>query len=105
MYYIYILRCNDNSLYTGITNNIEKRMYNHFNGKGAKYTRVHRPVKLEIVWKCRDKSLASKLEYYIKTLSKGSKEDIIINKSVGNYLKGKVDLRKYRVVNIKNNYT
>ncbi len=105
MYYIYMLRCMDNSIYTGITNNIEKRMDNHFNGKGAKYTKTHKPLKLEIVWKCKNKSLASKLEYYLKILSKSNKEDIIINKGIGNYLKGKIDLRRYKIIDIKNKYT
>lgn len=77
MYYIYMLRCVDNSLYTGITNNIEKRMNDHFNKKGAKYTKSHFPKKLEVLWVTDSKSNASKLEYHIKQLSKEKKEELI----------------------------
>lgn len=77
MYYIYMLRCVDNSLHTGITNNIEKRMNDHFNKKGVKYTKSHVPKKLEVLWVTDSKSNASKLEYHIKQLSKEKKEELI----------------------------
>ena len=62
MYYTYMIRCIDNSIYTGITNNIEERFNKHISGTGAKYTKSHKPEKLEIVWRSKDKSLACKLE-------------------------------------------
>ena len=97
MYYTYIIRCQDGSLYTGYTNNIEKRMNDHFNQKkeGAKYTKSHKPVKLEAVWRTKEKSNACKLEYFIKQLNKIEKEDIISDSKISKYLKGKIDCRKY----------
>jgi len=55
MYYVYIIRCVDQSLYTGIITNIEKRMKQHINHIGAKYTKSHQPLKLECVWQCKDR--------------------------------------------------
>ena len=100
MYYTYILRCEDNSLYTGMTNNLDKRLDEHIskNKSGAKYTKSHNVVKLEIAWKCKDKSLACKLEYQIKTLSKQQKEQLVNGERLSTYLSGKVDCRKYRKI-------
>ena len=72
-----MLRCNDNSIYTGITNDIKKRINAHLNKKGAKYTKSHIPIKLEILWETNNKSKASILEYQIKKLSKKQKELLI----------------------------
>ncbi len=91
MYYIYMLRCKDNSIYTGITTNIEKRMNDHFtkNEKCAKYTLSHNAKKLEAVWETDNRKNASKLEYGIKKkLTKKEKELLIqdlfsINKFMG----------------------
>lgn len=79
MYYIYMLRCKDNSIYTGITTDVERRMKEHFeqNEKCAKYTRRHEAKKLEAVWQTENRALASKLEYAIKQLTKLKKEEII----------------------------
>ena len=81
MYYTYMLRCSDDSIYTGIASNLERRMEEHFlrEGKEAKYTRSRGAKKLEMAWKSKDKSLASKLEYTIKRLDKQKKEEIIKN--------------------------
>ena len=100
MYYTYILRCEDNSLYTCMTNNLDKRLDEHIskNKSGAKYTKSHNVVKLEIAWKCKDKSLACKLEYQIKTLSKQQKEQLVNGERLSTYLSGKVDCRKYRKI-------
>ena len=62
MYYTYMVRCEDNSIYTGMTNNLEKRIEKHKNKNGAKYTKSHNVVKLETVWKSKEKSLACKLD-------------------------------------------
>ena len=81
LYYVYILRCEKNFLYTGITNDVERRFNEHVEGgkKGAKYTKVHKPLGVEAVWEAENKSDASKLEYRIKQLSKNEKEDLIQN--------------------------
>ncbi len=79
LYYVYILRCSDNSLYTGITTDVERRFKEHSdkNKKGAKYTHSHNVKSVEAVWTMPDRSSASKLEYYIKSLSKTEKEGLI----------------------------
>ena len=83
MYYIYILRCENNFLYTGITTDVERRFNEHKDGniKGAKYTKSHKPLGVEAVWEAENKSDASKLEYRIKQLTKKEKEDLIENGS------------------------
>jgi putative endonuclease len=80
-WYVYMLRCNDNSLYTGITNNLNKRIKNHKSGKGAKYLRGRLPF--QIVYKeiCINRSQACKREIFIKKLNKNNKE-ILINKKL-----------------------
>jgi len=95
MYYTYIIRCEDNTLYTGITNNIENRFNKHISGKGAKYTKSHKAKRIEIVWRSKDKSLASKLEYQIKQLTKKQKEELINDAKLTTFLKGKIDCRRY----------
>ena len=95
MYYTYMIRCEDNSIYTGITNNVENRMKQHMTLKGAKYTKSHKVEKIEALWRSKDKSLASKLEYHIKQLTKKQKEELISNIKLNTYLKGKVDCRRY----------
>lgn len=79
MYYIYILRCIDNSLYTGSTSDIKKRLKEHFskNSVAAKYTKSHTPKEVVALWECEDKSGAMKVEYQIKTLTKSQKEELI----------------------------
>lgn len=76
-WFVYMLRCHDRSLYTGITNNLEKRYNDHLNKKGAKYTKSHRVIKMEIFFEVKNKSEASKLEYKIKKFDKKSKENLI----------------------------
>lgn len=100
MYYTYMLRCSDNSIYTGMTNNLEKRLDEHLSKSknGAKYTKSHNVIKLETAWKSKDKSLACKLEYQIKNLTKQKKENLINGENLVAYLKGKVDCRRYRRV-------
>ncbi|MDD5008310.1 MAG: GIY-YIG nuclease family protein [Syntrophorhabdaceae bacterium] len=78
--YVYILKCSDKTLYTGSTNNIEKRIKEHNNGKsGAKYTRARRPVKLVYVETCSTLSNALKREAEIKKLSRAQKLLLIRN--------------------------
>ena len=79
MPYIYMLRCRDGSLYTGIAMDLERRMGEHFQQKkaGAKYTKGHRPASLEMVWETESWSGAAKLEYRIKRLKRSGKEALI----------------------------
>jgi putative endonuclease len=79
-YYVYILECSDETLYTGCTRDIEKRVKEHNNGRnGAKYTRSRRPVKLVYVETCSTLSDAFKAEVRIKKLSKARKMRLIEN--------------------------
>lgn len=75
--YVYILKCRDESLYTGWTNNLEKRIKDHNNNKGAKYTRGRTPCKLVYFEVYDTKSQALKREYEIKKLSRIKKLDLI----------------------------
>ena len=77
MYYVYMIRCEDGSLYTGSTDDVERRYAAHAAGKGAKYTKSHRPVCLAASWSLGTKSEALKLECLIKKLSKKEKERIL----------------------------
>lgn len=74
---VYMVMCSDNTIYTGITNDLEKRINTHNSGKGAKYTRSRYPVRLLSNWSCEDKSAASKLEYQYKQLSRLQKLKLI----------------------------
>ncbi|TAK76884.1 MAG: GIY-YIG nuclease family protein [Gammaproteobacteria bacterium] len=78
-YWVYILLCENNSYYTGYTDNIAKRYRSHLNGTGkCKYTRSFKPLSIAQCWKIKgDKSLAMQIERYIKRLSRPEKEKII----------------------------
>jgi len=78
-WYIYILRCGDNSLYTGITNDIEKRYEKHKSGKGAKYTKIKGVKGIEIIFVSKNRSEASKIEYILKKKVKKNKELLVTN--------------------------
>ena len=77
MNYTYILKCRDDSLYTGWTNNLEKRLITHNEGKGAKYTKARRPVELVYYEEFQTREEAMKREYAIKQLSRKEKEALI----------------------------
>ena len=79
MYYTYIIRCRDNSLYTGYTTDIKRRMREHITGINSKYTKSRWFLKLEIYFVRKNKSDAMKLEYKIKRKSRYQKLDIIEN--------------------------
>lgn len=103
MYYTYMLRCRDNSIYTGMTTDIKRRMEEHFqkDKKCAKYTLHHDAIKLESVWKSENRVLASKLEYQIKQLTKAKKEELIAKGNLQELLSEKVDVDKYENVTLK----
>ncbi len=79
MYYIYIIRCKNNLLYTGITTDVSRRLGEHLDksGKGAKFTRANPPLELSALWSCETRSDALKLEAKIKKLKREEKVKII----------------------------
>lgn len=76
-WYVYILRCKDDSLYCGITPDVEKRLEQHRSGKGAKYTRGRGPLEVVYTEECINHSDALKREYTIKRLSRIEKLKLI----------------------------
>lgn len=81
MNFVYVLKCRDESLYTGWTNDLEKRIKTHNSGKGAKYTRGRTPVKLIYYEKYDDKLIAQRREREIKKLSREKKLELIESKT------------------------
>ena len=77
MWYVYILRCADDTLYTGSTTDPERRVKTHNSGKGAKYTRSRLPVALVYQESLPDKSAALRREAAIKRLTRQQKLDLI----------------------------
>jgi putative endonuclease len=75
---VYILECNDGTLYTGWTNDIDKRLKAHNEGKGAKYTRGRRPLKLVYIENLESKSEALMRENKIKAMTRNEKKQLII---------------------------
>lgn len=73
MFYVYVLKCRDGSLYTGYTNDLKKRLKMHNDGKASKYTRSRRPVKLIAQWPFANKSDAIRYEIKFKSLPRKSK--------------------------------
>jgi putative endonuclease len=83
MYYLYILKCADQTLYTGITVDLERRTKEHNQSKlGAKYTKARRPVVLVYSKKYRNRSAASKAESKLKQLSREKKLELVRTNSV-----------------------
>ncbi|NKF07803.1 GIY-YIG nuclease family protein [Clostridium gasigenes] len=78
MNYMYILKCSDSSLYTGWTNDLDKRFKVHSQGKGAKYTKGRLPVELVYFEEFNNKIEAMKREYEVKQLSRKEKQKLII---------------------------
>ena len=83
MYYVYIVECSDETLYTGIARDLECRIEEHnASEKGAKYTRSRRPVKLVYHEEYPNRSSASKREYTIKKMSRKAKQELLLCTSV-----------------------
>ena len=76
-WYVYMVRCRDNSLYTGCAVDVSRRVQVHNAGKGAKYTRSRLPV--ELVWQepCADRAEALRREYAVKQLTRAQKEALL----------------------------
>lgn len=72
-WFLYMIECEDKSIYTGITNDVEKRYAAHLCGKGAKYTRARKPHRLLMTLPYPDRSEASKAEYAMKRLPASAK--------------------------------
>ncbi len=83
-WWIYLVRCNDGSLYTGITVDVERRLVEHqgTGKRGAKYLRGRGPLILEFKKRIGEKGLALKVERRIKRLEKSRKEDLLNNRSI-----------------------
>ena len=96
-----MIRCSDNSIYTGMTNDIEKRLSEHLTNKGAKYTKSHQAEKLEAVWRSKDKSLACKLEYQIKQLTKKINENKELITLIEKYNNTQDERIKQQIINNK----
>lgn len=77
MNYTYIVKCKDDTLYTGWTNDLEKRVNAHNDGKGAKYTKSRKPVALVYYEAFQTKEEAMSREYHIKRMSRKEKERLI----------------------------
>ena len=101
MYYIYILRCEDNSLYTGITTDIKRRFSEHKNksSQSANYTKTHNVLSVEALISTEERGDALRLEYLIKKLTKRQKEDAIKNESlIFEIYSERLDRRKYKIL-------
>ena len=79
-WFVYMLRCSDDTLYTGATDDVARRVQVHNSGKGAKYTRCRRPVELVYMESCESYSDALKREYVIKQLTRQQKLKLIEEK-------------------------
>ena len=79
MFYVYLLRCQDDSLYTGITTDLQRRFLQHSGklSRGAKYTASRKPVGFAAAWLVPDRITASRLEYHIKALTRAEKDRLI----------------------------
>ena len=96
MYFVYMLRCGDGSVYTGITTDLLRRFKEPRNGKGARYTKSRKVIRIEAAWECDERSDALKLEAQIKKLPKYKKEQLITDENaMRSYLDGKVDINRY----------
>ena len=86
-YYVYILRCKDGSYYTGYAKDVEKRFKMHKKGRGAKYTRMHKPEELVYIEQFENRSEAMKREQKIKKFSHDRKQQLIIENSTSAHVR------------------
>jgi uncharacterized protein (TIGR02452 family) len=102
-WFVYFLKCSDDSIYIGITNNLKKRIHSHNNSKcGAKYTKSRRPVFLLVTIKCEDKIQAAKLEFKLKKMNHFQKLKLVKNALLDVAEETKIILKqKYYCVNGK----
>ncbi|HSH43032.1 MAG TPA: GIY-YIG nuclease family protein [Arenicellales bacterium] len=81
-WFVYVLRCSDGSLYTGVATDIERRLEEHNAGRGAKYTRGRTPVALVYRERCADRSRAQQREVLIKRMKRADKLRLIAARSL-----------------------
>lgn len=86
MNWVYMLRCADGSLYTGWTNDLQRRFAAHSSGKGGKYTRTRLPVELVYTEECETKQQAMSREWQIKQLSREDKLKLVEKGAPGNII-------------------
>jgi len=77
VWHVYVLRCGDDSLYTGMTKDVARRMHEHRSGRGARYTRAHLPVRLVAAWRFPSRSAASSAEIRFKRLARCRKLEFV----------------------------
>lgn len=82
MWYVYCLLCENDSIYAGITSDLQRRFTEHLSGDGARYTRAFPPEKVMRAWICPDRSIASKVEYSIKNLPTEQKHKLCRSQQV-----------------------
>ena len=97
-YYLYMLRCEDGSIYTGIAKYYLKRYEKHLSGNGAKYTKAHKVAKIERVFLCDSRSIACSLESVVKKYIKKKKENIISKPD--SFMKDVENIRKIKIKKI-----
>ena len=107
LYYVYILECTNNILYTGVTTDYKRRFAEHSgfdsSKKGAKFTKGHKPLRYVALWKTATRSDAQKLEARIKQLDKSEKETLIANnRYFKTYFKELLDVENYNKVKLSN---
>lgn len=104
MYVTYMLRCEDDSIYTGIAANLHRRMKQHFSKdrRCARYTRWHTAKHLEAAWESADRASASRLEYRIKQLTREQKERLIAEDAFAALLGDVLEAEEYRRVDLTN---
>ena len=83
-FYVYILLCVDGTFYTGYTKDVQERSRQHENGKGARYTKTHKPKQVAYVEQFESRSQAMKREKAIKKLSHKQKQDLIVSQTKKN---------------------
>lgn len=100
MYYTYLLRCADGTLYAGITTDLARRMGEHASQKGrcAKYTKAHRAEHLAAAWRSADRPTASRLEFHCKRLTKNHKEALLSTGDLARFLGDKLMPEDYQQV-------
>jgi len=94
-WYLYLLRCGDSSLYTGITNNLERRLKMHQAGKASRYTRTHGPVEMVYSETCGDRSSALIRECEVKEWPRSKKELLVAGVTI--VLKAKKPVKKKKL--------
>jgi putative endonuclease len=90
-WFVYILRCGDDTFYTGIARDVRARLALHACGRGARYTRSRGPLTLCKTRRCSSKGDALRLEYAIKQLTRSAKEQLILGQRLGRFARQVLD--------------